>query len=419
MEKEYLEDYLVKEEKEIERFLDDLLRVDSHSSYPDKSRFHKLKEPIGMADTYNSIWAQIPLFGSLIIPIRPEPEDIFYKSYGIEKRDFEGLIDFCKDTGKVQFTINGNPRLFEGLDHLDTLFEELHSPLVFNIPLRYQVEAEKLNNYQIEFETLINLQSQTGTNCIDYLNLVVKNSGTRYDLEELLFENLRYYAFFKEYGYNEIIEKFEYLSLFDSEKAMILLARFGELIVDTNRNSLKSDYVFSLKSVTELSSCINRPDLIENNNIHEIGKFLLNKLTFMPESFDACKDVISRYDQEDLYKVSASLHKGINESDIDLIFKKNIEFSEILENVWNDAKLERSIKGLRYGIPISTALIGTLAAGPVGGIGGFLSGIGINVVPEIIAVNQDSIAEKLAKKIVPNHLVNIFDFKKKYNIELQ
>ncbi|MCZ7358329.1 MAG: hypothetical protein O8C66_03035 [Candidatus Methanoperedens sp.] len=55
MEKEYLEDYLAKEEKEIERFLDDLLRVDSHSSYPDKNRFHKLKEPIGMADTYNSI----------------------------------------------------------------------------------------------------------------------------------------------------------------------------------------------------------------------------------------------------------------------------------------------------------------------------------------------------------------------------
>lgn len=264
-----------------------------------------------------------------------------------------------------------------------------------------------------------NLQSQTGTNCIDYLNFVVKNSGIRYDLEELLFENLRYYAFFKEYGYNEIIEKFEYLSLFDSEKAMILLARFGELIVDTNRNSLKSDYVFSLKSVAELSSCINRPDLIENNKIHEIGKFLLNKLTFMPESFDACKDVISRYDQQDLYKVSTSLHKGINESDIDLIFKKNIEFSEILENVWNDAKLERRIEGLRYGIPISTALIGTLAAGPVGGIGGFLSGIGINVAPEIIAVNQDSIAEKLAKKIVPNHLVNIFDFKKKYNIEMQ
>ncbi|MCZ7358330.1 MAG: hypothetical protein O8C66_03040 [Candidatus Methanoperedens sp.] len=324
-------------------------------------------------------------------------------------------MDFCKDTGKVQFTLNGDPKLFKGLDFLDPLFEELHSPLVYNIPLRYQIEPKKLDNYQTEFETLINLQSQTGTNCIDYLNFLVKNSATHYNLKELLIENLQYYAFFKEYGYNELIEKFEYLSLFDSEKAMILLARFGELIVDTNRNSLKSDYVFSLKSVAELSSCINRPDLIENNNIHEIGKFLLNKLTFMPESFDACKYVIDRYEQEDLYKVSVSLHKGITESDIDLIDKEKIELSDILENVWTDATLEKRITGLRYGIPITMALVGTLAVGGVG----LLAGLGITGVSEIIAVNQESIGEKLAKKTVPDHVVNIFDFKKKYNIEKQ
>jgi hypothetical protein len=118
---------------------------------------------------------------------------------------------------------------------------------------------------------------------------------------------------------------------------------------------------------------------------------------------------------------SASIpERGINESDIDLISKENTKLSEILENVWNDGRLEKRIKGLRYGIPISTALIGTMAAGLLGGVGGFLSGIGINnVIPEIIGVNQDSIAEGLAKKIMPNHLVNIFDFKRKYNIEKQ
>lgn len=89
MEKEFLEDYLAKEKIEIDRFLDDLLRVDSHSSYPDKSRFHKLKEPIGKGALFSSIWPQIPLFGSFIIPIIPVEEDYFHKFHGIEKRDLE------------------------------------------------------------------------------------------------------------------------------------------------------------------------------------------------------------------------------------------------------------------------------------------------------------------------------------------
>ncbi len=50
---------------------------------------------------------------------------------------------------------------------------------------------------------------------------------------------------------------------------------------------------------------------------------------------------------------------------------------------------------------------------------GLLAGLGITGVSEMIAVNQESIGEKLAKKTVPDHVVNIFDFKKNYNIEKQ
>jgi hypothetical protein len=417
MDKEYLENYLANEEKEIDKFLGDFLRVDLYSSYPDKSRFHKLKEPIGIADKTNSIWPQIPLFGSLLIQVEPTPEDLFYKSYGITKKDFDGLIDFCKDTGKVQFLINGNPKSFVGLEYLAPLFEELHSPLSFNIPLQYHIDTKKLKNYHIEYDTIINLPAQTGSNCMDYLKYIAKNSRTRFSFNEILYENWIYYSFFKEYGYDEIIEKFENLALFDSEKAIILLGRLGELIVDTKRKSFKADYIFSLENLIDLSSSINKPDLIENNNIHEIGKFLLNKLTYMPEGFEACKDVIARYKQEDLYKVSSSLHEGVIKQDQDLVCKKNIELSEILDNVWSDAKLENRIKGVNYGIPFSMALVGTLASGALLGEAGLLAGLGVKVVSEIL--NRESIGEKLAKKTIHNHVVNIFDFKKKYNIKKQ
>ncbi len=64
----------------------------------------------------------------------------------------------------------------------------------------------------------------------------------------------------------------------------------------------------------------------------------------MPESFDACKAVIERYDQEDLYKISASLHESVIKQDPDLVYKNNIELSEILDNVWSDTRLDMLFK---------------------------------------------------------------------------
>lgn len=421
MEKEYLKDYHEKEKDEVNKFLDSLHKGFTNITYPDKNRFHKLIEPIGRAFPLYSIWPQIPLFGSLIIEINPVPENLFYKSHGMEKKDFERLIDFSKDTGKVQFMINGNPESYLGLDFLSPLFEELHPPMSYSIPIASlfeEKEFKQLNNYVTEFDTLIYLPSLKGTNFIEELKYLTRLGLTYYTLNELLDENRQYYAFLKGNGYNDIIDYFENLLVLDSKKAAKFLSGIGKLIVESNRDPLKSDYIFSFEALTKLSRGFDTFDLKNSTyNIHEIGKFLLNKLTFMPESFDACKDVISRYDQEDLYKVSASLHEGVIESNPDIVCNKNIELSEILDNVWNNAKFENRIKGVNYGIPITTALVGTLAAGPVGGLGGFLSGLGVNVISEIIGVDQDSIAQKVAKKTVPNHIVNIFDFKKKYNLE--
>ena len=420
MDIEYLRDYEAKENEELNNFLESLHKgkKDANITYPSKKRFHKLREPVGKAycGLYESIWSQIPLFGSLIIEVDPIQENFFYQAHGIEKKDLERLIDFCKDTGKVQFMINGNPELYVGLDFLSPLFEELHPPLTKTIPLSYLFESEKINKYITEFDTLVNLPSENGKKFIDIIKYVSELGLSNYSFNELLYESLEYYAFLKEYGYNDIIDYFENLLVSDSIEAGTFLGSLGKIIVDTKLDAFNSDRIIPLEVLNNLSSCFSTSDLMEMCNIHEIGENLLNKLTFMPESFDACKDVIARYDQEDLYKVSASLHKGITESNPDLISKKNTELSEIFDNVWDDAKLEKRIKGVNYGIPITMTLIGALS-GPVGGVGGLLAGLGINVASEIFT--QDPIVEKYVKKTVQNHVVNIFDFRKKYNIPIK
>lgn len=419
MDKGYLENYHAKEKEEMTKFLKNIYNQKLNSSYPDKDRFHKLKEPVGKAFfPIESIWPQIPLFGSLIIEISPIPEHLFYQSHGTEKKDFEKLIDFSKETGKVQFMINGNPETFRGLDFLLPLFEEMRPPISYSIPMASLFEFNELKNYVNEFNTLINIPSQKGMSFKDVHANIANLGVSRYSLNEVLDENRVYYAFFKGYGYDNIVDCYEDLVIIDPEKAALFLAGMAKLIVEPKLEAFKSDRIFSFEALTELNNSLNSTDLIgKTNNIHEIGKFLFNKLTFMPEGFEACKDVIARYKQEDLYKVSSSLHEGVIKQDQDLVCKKNIELSEILDNVWSDAKLENRIKGVSYGIPISMALVGTLASGALAGGVGLLAGLGIEGVSEIF--DQESIGEKLAKKTVPNHVVNIFDFKKKYNIEKQ
>ncbi|VVB50850.1 Uncharacterised protein [uncultured archaeon] len=412
MDKEYLENYHSKEKEEMDKFLKNIYEEELNSSYPDRDRFHKLREPVGKAFfPTESIWPQIPLFGSLIIEISPVPENLFYQFHGIEKKDLEKLIDFSKETGKVQFMMNGDPESFIGLDFLLPLFEEMRPPISYSIPMASLFELNELKNYMHEFDTLIDLPSQRGMNFKDIHNYIVKLGVTQYSLNEVLDENRIYYAFLRGYGYDNIVDCFEDLLIIDSKKAALFLAGMGKLIIEPKLESFKSDRIFSFEALTELNYSLNSIDLIgKPNNIHEIGKFLFNKLTFMPESFEACKDVIARYKQEDLYKVSSSLHEGVIKQDQDLVCKKKFELTEILDNVWSDAKLENRIKGVNYGIPISMALVGTLASGALAGGVGLLAGLGIEGVSEIF--DQESIGEKLAKKTVPDHVVNIFDFKK-------
>ncbi|MCZ7380245.1 MAG: hypothetical protein O8C64_01515 [Candidatus Methanoperedens sp.] len=197
MDKDFLENYLAKELEEIVKFEHNIYERKLNSSYPDRKRFPKLNEPIGKAIPGESIWPQIPLFGSLIIEIHPVPENLFYQFHGMEKQDFEKLIDFSKETGKVQFMINGYPESFRRMDFLLPLFEEIRPPLTNSIPMASLFEYNELGKYVNEFNTLIDLPSQKGMTFKDVHAQDVTFGLINYSLNELLDESAIYYAFLK------------------------------------------------------------------------------------------------------------------------------------------------------------------------------------------------------------------------------
>ena len=85
-----------------------------------------------------------------------------------------------------------------------------------------------------------------------------------------------------------------------------------------------------------------------------------------------------------------------------------------MTELWENKTLRKSIEGLRFGIPISIAIIGSIASGLVGGIGGFLAGLGISVSSKALDIKREDLSEKIVKYFSPDYQVNVFDFKKKY-----
>ncbi|WP_342304322.1 hypothetical protein [Methanolobus sp. ZRKC5] len=93
--------------------------------------------------------------------------------------------------------------------------------------------------------------------------------------------------------------------------------------------------------------------------------------------------------------------------------EKNI--SDILDNVWNDANIiKKRSDEIKFGISLSLGLIGGVAGGIEGS--GIMSFLGYTFSNTVWGMQDESTSEKMAKFATPNHLVSIYDFKKKYGL---
>jgi hypothetical protein len=112
------------------------------------------------------------------------------------------------------------------------------------------------------------------------------------------------------------------------------------------------------------------------------------------------------------------LNEAILKNEPDIVEKNKSALSEILDNVWNDKAIVNRIKGLRIGFPFSIAALGEIIAGPLGGIGGLLAGLGFEVANRLLEANEDGLDEKISKRFSQSYQVNIYDFKKKYDAKI-
>ncbi len=415
MDRDFLVDYKYREDEYYTRFVEDICNrkfVIGKDESPYKNRYVNLQRPVTELNRSNenkfkeTMWAQIPFSGSSIIAL-PAFSKVDFEEQFFDTRDIPKIVDFIKETGRLQFALPDYILDYEGLDFLDPIFLELKPPAYHLTPMGAFASDEEIRNAINEFTTVAEINF---TKFLDFRKaegVPLRNLVSAYVGAQMTFVTLKLTK-------NSLAREAEKLLVDDPVQAIRLLALANIFIEIPAFNLLVNSFNFPMDRIKEAELY---PVNVHPKNIqfeHEIGKFLLTKLTYAPQGLDACKEIMYRYDKNDLRKVQKSLNQSIVENNPQAVNSSAIELSEILGNVWDDKTIPLRIKGLKIGLPLSMAAIGSVAAGPIGTASGLLAGLGFDVLNQMIDLKTDGLSEKLAKIKTKSYQANIYDFKAKY-----
>jgi hypothetical protein len=416
LDREYLEDYEQRELREYESFLKKMQKGEfsfDKDRYPPKERFIKPQKPMALTTletTHESnIWFQVPFCGSLILPVPAWPMEYFEKAL-FKVSEIPKMIDFIKDTGKIQMILETRPLNYVGLDYLDPFFVELEPPEFILAPFSMLGTQKEIEKAEVNFRTLASVKYFSWVK-----RYMLHGMAPTHFFSQILSQDEGVYVTLKLMNFTSLlVEDLESAIIDDPEKAYMMFGLYKQFITDPIVDVLSDMTNLSLKDIreTQYLSSAYRPQKIQFPC--EIGKFLLRKLTYAPQGLRACYDLIDRYDSYDLQKVQESLNEAIITNHPDIVNKSAEELSEILDNVWNDPTIPKQVKNLRRGVPMSIAAIGTAVSAFTGNLEGFLAGLGFSVGAKFLDIEIEGLSERLVKFFARSHQANIYDFKKKY-----
>jgi len=417
MDRDFLINYQKKEIEDQKVIYEKFISGDISSlsrGYLDYSKFNQLQEPLVHADTmtyafdHEKIWSQIPFAGTLLIPITNCTKKNFITDHSFEVDEIPNLIELAKETGKVQFVLMKEPTMYEGLDHLDQIFEELKPPM-FTVPwdsfydkeIYYQWKQEFVDMAYPSYATLKTHSIESIDESNKYLQSVVRSHMSIYmQLKILKWEEA--IEFIRDYIYhdpNKISFYLDYLnetleSIFDPFKA--------------NQN----------KSISRIRAYNGN---LENLNKHpptvEIGRYIMKKLVTRPQSYYGCVTTIEHYQDNDLYKLLDSITKGVKARSKESVDLKVRELDVVLDNLWNEAKtLDEQKRYVSYGATLTLGVAGFLAESMMG-FGGILASLGFAVGDKLLDFKDASVSRRIIKLINKDFVYNIYDLQKKYRIK--
>lgn len=366
-------------------------------------RFPTLQKPISYIISSNNpnFWSQIPFSGTNIFQLYPESSEHFIDRYKIRIDEIPNLIQFVRETKKIQFAITTFPTNYYQFEYLHPILEEFYPPML-TIPKLFWDD----DYYELQNQSIKEIQEAIKNNP---LLKILSTSQGKLDFEEIVNE----YSFLKYYGLTEISDNFllffstPSLTIFSLDYLDTAYNMFIQPIIDP----FKANPSFNIDTILKGKIIgINVAKYAPHPIFPEIGSFLTKKIIHYPDSAFACKKIISMYEDNDLYSVYSSLNDSVINYQTDKIIQNNSELNEVLDNIWSDAnKIHSYTEIYQSGITITIGVIGLC----VFGYPGLLTSLGIEGLDLIKSKYLNKFSELIAKKTSTPNLATIYDFQKK------
>jgi hypothetical protein len=380
--------------------------------FPSLDRFPKLREPYGVSCPDMVIWPQVPLYGSLIVPLFPVEKDRFENTHGFDPGLIDQLIDLCKDTGRIQFALASDPLLYESTDYLEPILTELKPPRLRGLPLDVIAGEKNFNRWMTEFDTLArfkfySLVEDSYTKAFGLLD------APRYKQAFKTFG--KYYVDLRSRNLSSIVDDIGSCLVDDPKRAYLLLALFG-MFLAAQSDPLRPIRVFSRETLAQIANVAESYG-VKGENITipcEIGSFLMENLTFLPSGLEACKDLISRFDHRDYYAIMKAINDAVVHKDPTVLTTRSEELRSSFKLVWEDAGgIKPKISAANFLIPVGIGAIGVIASPFIGVLGA----LGFLVADKAMGTTGESLSEKIVRSMISGSTFAIFDFKRKYGLD--
>ena len=360
-----------------------------------------------IVDEDKSFWSQVAFAGTVIFPLYAIPPDVFEKNWNISIETLPDFINFAKETKKIQFVLTTHPTLYHEFDYLEPILRKFSPPV-------FSYSSDRIGDPWRD-DRLQKIESA----CRDEINLLISLSPewqswtSSVDGRIHIRTQTLSYTWLRYLGFDDFADTFIENFLVDPDFANYYISIVSKLIVRPIGDPLNSTLSVSLDTLKSASRMgIKTSGLLEKSYFPEIGSYLMKKCTHYPQSLEACKEVISRYEENDLYKISSALNRAIIEKNSSSILDKTDELGNVLDNIWEDRSIKHDATLCSCGIDVACGIIGY----GFGGIPGLLGSIGLGIADHTKSRYLDQFSELIAKEIATPYMTTIFDFKKKYPV---
>lgn len=366
-------------------------------------RLGELKEPIyNLFCPTTSLWSQIVFSGTIIFPIRPVPKEVFESNLNMPIKKIPELIDFAKETHKIQFLLCDYPTQYLGYDYLEPFFKD--STPVYS--LQKDLQSDELDD--------LYMKSLDELDMLFHLSPFWEQLFTKPGGDHIFLDYVRQYTMARHLGFNEISEVFIDNILVDPNFATQYLETTYDLFIHPTIDPFNANVSIPLDIIQKATQMgLDVQAQPREQYFPEVGSFLLKKIVYYPESLEACKQVMGRYKDNDLYNVYSALNTAIYDRNYDsaLKYKENLEL--ILDNTWKETQtIQSNSQTYKCGIQIACGIAGAFLSQSCG----LLENLGL-IVPTVLGSQVlDPLTESISKKVVSPYLVTIYDFQKKYRV---